>query len=136
MPRCAKMRQVAPSTFLFSPFLICQLKKIDLKKMENQILFTGVKVNELLEKIGQIIESKLSLASKTNEVKSQSQFISRVEVAKLLKISLPTLNDYTKSGWLTSYKIGKRVLYKYVEVLQCIDKVITNKYRKGGNHGA
>ena len=44
------------------------------------------------------------------------KYLSRVEVAKMLKISLPTLNDWTKLGWLSSYKISNRVLYRSDEV--------------------
>lgn len=101
-----------------------------------QILLNGVNLNELLEKIGQLVESKLqSIAPHTTQT-NRSKFISRQEVSKLLMISLPTLNEYTKIGWLNSYKLGKRVLYKTEEVLACVDKVATHKYRKGGNHVA
>lgn len=101
----------------------------------NQILFTGITVNDLLEKIGLIIDGKLSELAIQNPKENQSKFISRKEVARLLKVSLPTLHDYTKYGWLQSYKIGKRVLYKHEEVLACIEKVATYN-RKGGYHGA
>ncbi len=56
--------------------------------------------------------------------------MSRVEVAKMLKISLPTLNEYTKFGWLTSYKIAKRVLYRSDEVEASIHKCKSNKYSR------
>lgn len=101
-----------------------------------EILFTGINLNQLLEKIGQLIDSKLSNASSQTQNSNQSKFLSRQEVSKLLMISLPTLNDYTKFGWLTSYKIGNRVLYKQEEVLACVDKVATYKYKKGGGYGA
>ena len=101
-----------------------------------QILLNGVNLNELLEKIGQLVESKLQSIAPHNAQTNRSNFISRQEVSKLLMISLPTLNEYTKIGWLNSYKLGKRVLYKTEEVLACVDKVATHKYRKGGNHVA
>jgi hypothetical protein len=101
-----------------------------------QILLNGVNLNELLEKIGQLIECKLKSIAPHQLKTDQSNFISRQEVSKLLMISLPTLNEYTKLGWLNSYKLGKRVLYKTEEVLACVDKVATHKHKKGGNHGA
>jgi excisionase family DNA binding protein len=100
----------------------------------NQILLNGINLNELLEKIGQLIDTKLHEASPTDKGLNQSKFISRQEVADLLKISLPTLNEWTKLGWLQSYKLGNRVLYKLEEVEQAIDKVSTYKFRKGGYH--
>jgi len=101
-----------------------------------EILFTGVNLNQLLEKIGQLIDSRLSQAAPLNTDQNQSaKYFTRSEAAKLLKISLPTLGDYTKLGWLQSYKLGKRVLYKKEEVLTSIEKLATYKYRKGGvNH--
>lgn len=99
-----------------------------------EIILSGIKVDQLLDKIGQMIETKLQVASPTDDNNNQSKFITRQEVSKLLKISLPTLNEWTKLGWLQSYKIGNRVLYKLLEVEQAIDKVSTYKFRKGGCH--
>ncbi|MDE3235914.1 MAG: excisionase family DNA-binding protein [Bacteroidota bacterium] len=100
-----------------------------------QILLNGVNLNELLEKIGQLIENKLQ-KHPTATQKSNSKFITRKEVARLINVTLPTLNEWTKLGWLQSYKIGSRVLYKEAEVISAIDKLATFKYKKGGNHVA
>lgn len=100
------------------------------------MILSGIKVNELLDKIGQLIDTKLQVASPTDENKNQSKLISRKEVATLLKISLPTLNEWSKLGRLQSYKIGNRVLYKLPEVEQALNKVGNLRYKKGGNHGA
>ncbi|MDN3654370.1 hypothetical protein QWZ08_01955 [Ferruginibacter paludis] len=100
-----------------------------------EIILNGVKLSELLERIGQLIDAKLgNIPQPTTEQKSK--FISRAEVAGLLKISLPTLNEWTKLGWLLSYKMGNRVLYKADEVEQALCKVTAYKHKKGGNHGA
>lgn len=99
------------------------------------ILLSPIKLNELLEKIGQIIDGKLSQVKQT-EPQNQSKFISRSEVAKLLKISLPTLNEWTKLGWLSAYKMGNRVLYNAAEVELSLCKVHARKYRKGGNYAS
>jgi excisionase family DNA binding protein len=101
-----------------------------------QILLNGINLDQLLEKIGQLIDTKLEKASPTEKSLNQSKLISRQEVASLLKISLPTLNEWSKLGWLQSYKIGNRVLYKLPEVEQALHKVSNLKYKKGGNHVA
>ena len=98
----------------------------------NQVLFTGINLNELLEKIGQVIDSKLNQAAAQNSKQNQSDFITRRDVADLLKISLPTLNDWTKLGWLQAYKLGNRVLYKKDEIELAVSKVATYRYTKGG----
>lgn len=104
--------------------------------MTNQILLNGLEVSELLEKIGQLIDKKLHEVSPIDKNKNQSKFISRKEVATLLKISLPTLNEWSKLGWLISYKMGNRVLYKAEEVEQAVSKLIAYKHKKGVNHAA
>ena len=101
-----------------------------------QILLNGIEVNELLEKIGQLIESKIGQNNNQPQKQNQSKFISRKEAAKLLQISLPTLHDWTKEGLLNSYQIGTRVLYKPEEVEQSLTQRNFTKFRKGGNHGA
>lgn len=93
----------------------------------NEILLNGINVDELLEKIGVLIDAKLANASPQE---SKSVLLSRQEVAKLLKITLPTLHDWTKLGWLQSYKIGNRVLYKLEEVEKALTKVLNNKHKK------
>ena len=96
----------------------------------NQILFTELNVNELIERIGLLIDSKLKEATENRNKVNQSDLLSREEVATLLKISLPTLNEWTKLGWLKSYKIGNRVLYKTSEIEEALQKVCSNKHKK------
>ena len=45
---------------------------------------------------------------------------SRKETAAFLKITLPTLNAHTKSGKLTAYQIGRRVLYRADQLEQAL----------------
>jgi len=95
-----------------------------------QILFTGITVNDLLLQIEQLFEAKVSARTPHNE-NIQSGYLSRKEVASLLKITLPTLHDWTKMGYLKSYKIGARVLYKESEVVATLEKVLSFKHKKG-----
>ena len=95
-----------------------------------QILFTGLTVNDLLLQIEQLIDAKFSVHPKNENI--QSDYLSRKEVAKLLKITLPTLHDWTKLGYLRAYKMGTRVLYKESEIIQSLEKVQSFKYKKGG----
>jgi excisionase family DNA binding protein len=98
--------------------------------MENQFLLIGTHIDDLLKRIEQIIDKRL--ASLSPQTQKQSEYISRKEVGKLLKVSLPTLHEYTKLGWLQSYKIGNRVLYKREEVEQSLNQVLFQKHKKGG----
>jgi excisionase family DNA binding protein len=60
----------------------------------------------------------------------KTDYITRHTAAQILGISLPTLNDWSKRGIITSYKIATRVRYKKNEIEACIEKVNTLKYRK------
>ncbi len=95
--------------------------------MINEILLNGINVDELLERIEKLLDTKL-IGSATSE--NKSALLSRTEVASLLKITLPTLHEWTKLGWLQSYKIGNRVLYKLEEVEEALKKTSFNKHKK------
>lgn len=97
-----------------------------------QIILNGINLHELLDQVGQIIESKLKQIQFPDNKLKDAEFITRQEVAKLLKITLPTLHEWTKLGWLQSYKLGNRVLYKKQEVEQALHKVGSFKFKKGG----
>lgn len=84
----------------------------------NQILLHSLTLEELLSAIEVLLDKKLQPAK---PAKSKPVYLSRKEVASLLMITLPTLHDWTKLGWLKSYKIGTRVLYKESDVIEAIE---------------
>jgi len=96
----------------------------------NELFISGINLNELLLRIEQIIEKKLENVASSAQIKIQSVFLSRKEVTELLKVSLPTLHEWTKAGWLQSYKIGNRVLYKPEEVENALTKVQSLKFKR------
>ena len=98
----------------------------------NNILFTGINPNELLEQIGQLIEKKLEKALSHSPKPNKAKFLTRKEVAQLLNVTVTTLHEWTKLGWIQSYKVGRRVLYKEVEVISSIDRLALCKHKKGG----
>lgn len=83
-----------------------------------------------------ILKEVLSEKSNSDPVKEISDkkisYLNRFEVVDLLKISLPTLSNWTKEGLLQSYRIGNRVLYREDEVNSSLQKVKHLKYKKGG----
>jgi excisionase family DNA binding protein len=50
-------------------------------------------------------------------------YLNRKEVCSILRISLPTLWKLTKSGRLTAYKIGTRVIYNSEDVNALLRKM-------------
>lgn len=49
-------------------------------------------------------------------------YLSRKEAAELLCVSLPTLNDWSKSGIVPSYKLGSRVRYRLTDIQAALRK--------------
>lgn len=97
--------------------------------MTNQIILNGINLEQFYSRLEKIIEEKIH---SQKPIVAPKDFISRLEVSKLLRISLPTLHQYTKEGWLKSYKIGSRVLYKRDEVHEALLSLKTATNRKGG----
>lgn len=85
-----------------------------------QIFLNGINVEQLLEKMGKLLDSKLNNVA-TQKTQIQPQYLSRKEVSKLLKISLPTLRERTNAGMLRSYRVGNRVLYKLSEIEEALE---------------
>jgi hypothetical protein len=85
---------------------VLKLKKsIDKKKSNKTIASTSENI-EVIKK--EILEEKL---------------LSRKEAQEFLKISFPTLRNWTKKGKLTSYSIEGRVYYKEDEILGSLVKL-------------
>lgn len=96
--------------------------------MQN-VIFTTTTTEELTGLIGQAVQEaiKNSLPVFTSTPPSE-KLLSRKETAEKLKISLVTLNDWTKRGLIQSYLIGGRVLYKDSEIEKSLHQVKTVKY--------
>ena len=62
------------------------------------------------------------------------KYLTRAEVARLLKISLPTLHRYTKDGILKSYRIVGKVRYKLQDVENALKERNFGLPMKGGSN--
>lgn len=78
----------------------------------SQIPFDDL-LNQLAERVSQVLKDQ-------QKQQLEEKLLSPAETCQLFqpKISLPTLNRWTKDGHLTMYRIGGRTFYKYSEVLQ------------------
>ena len=85
--------------------------------------------DELRTLISEVIKSELEKIDFNTEPNDASYLLTRKEVAKILKISLPTLHEWVNDGKLTAYVIGKnRIRFKRDEILQytSIQKAVSN----------
>src|ERR1017187_1699514 len=83
--------------------------------MKNSILLHEVSREELL-KLFEGIQAQLAELKQNFEPKKPNEYLTRSEVAILLKCNLSTIHNWTKKGKLKPYGIGNRVYYKRHEV--------------------
>lgn len=77
-----------------------------------------------------LIESVLEASGKLLPKQSEIKYLTRKEAAKKLHITLPTLNKWTKSGNIKSYRIEGRVLYREDEINEVVESGIQVKYKR------
>lgn len=97
----------------------------------NSIILQGINTEDLKKLFREVLKENLKQESSPKESTKRIAYLNRFEVADLLKISLPTLNNWSKSGIVQSYRIGNRILYKAEEIDQAIKAVKNLKYKRG-----
>ena len=93
----------------------------------NSTLVQAVTPEELTEAFRSVVREELSLLVPKDNA---PRYLSRNEVAKLLKISLPTLNDYTKRGIIKGSRVGTRVLYSEADIKEAVKEIPKLKYKR------
>jgi hypothetical protein len=83
--------------------------------MSTQIFLTGITLQELADELVPLLQSQPIANSQ-----SENELMTRDEVCKMLSFNKTSLWKHTRSGKLTSYGIGNRVLYKRSEVILAI----------------
>lgn len=90
-------------------------------------LFQIESEDKFTQSIRSIIREELAIF---NAKEPAQRFLSRQEVATLLKISLPTLNEYTHKGIIKGSRVGSRVLYDEAQIRESVKGIPTLKYRR------
>ena len=91
-------------------------------------------INLLFQQLSILTEIIESKPQKEHEIPKES-YLTRQDVADILKISLPTLNELTKSGQLPSYRIASNIRYKATDIEQAlINNTPKVKHTKSSKH--
>lgn len=98
--------------------------------MENSIILHNVNVQEFYEKIRTTVRDEVSFQLSLIE-ESNKKFLTRRETATKMRITLPTLNTYTKKGILKGVRFGYRVLYREEDVEIALKEIPSLKNRRG-----
>jgi excisionase family DNA binding protein len=84
--------------------------------MTDAILVNGVTPQQLTETILNGVQNQLEELKKNFTPKEPDDFLTRMEVAKLLKISLTTVHDWMNANILKAYKVGNRTYFSRKEI--------------------
>jgi hypothetical protein len=95
--------------------------------MTNSVLIENTTPDELSKVFRQIVREELTNFAPAN---SGPKYLTRYEVVELLKISLPTLNEYTRKGLLIGKRIGTRILYLESDIQEAVKDIPTLKYSR------
>ena len=89
-------------------------------------ILTSLDQNEFKNLISQTVSNAVQLElSKVShsETPTQKQFFSRQETAKMLGISLVTLDSYIKAGFINAFRLGYKIRFKHSDILQALTKI-------------
>lgn len=80
------------------------------------VQFIQITPEQLQNEIIKGVKTELEQLKKDFQPKRPSEYLTRNEVAEMLKIDLSSVHNWTKKGKLKAYGIGGRVYYKRDEV--------------------
>ena len=80
----------------------------------------GIKPQQLIDNILKDVKTELKEIVLNFQPQKQPEYLTRKEVAKILKVSLVTLSDWNKKGVLKPYRLGNLIRYKRVELDQAL----------------
>lgn len=92
------------------------------------ICLLPISIEELENTIRKIINDSLQENLMISPSKTDGDFLTRKETAQILRVTLPTLYDWTKRGYLQSYRMGSRIRYKRSEVNEAFNSGQLQKY--------
>lgn len=86
----------------------------------------------LAEKLLQKLKPAFSENQSADNIREKTgpAYLSRLEVADLFKITLPTVNAWVRQGRLKAHRIGRRVLFKAEDLEKSLSPVKTSVNKK------
>ena len=90
--------------------------------LEKNLLFS-VCPDDFKKDIVETLRNDIILILQKHQTKESDEYLTRKEVAELLKCDLSTIHNWTKKGKLTKYGIGDRTYYKKSDIEKAIVKI-------------
>ncbi len=79
--------------------------------MEQGILIQQASLSDIEAVVRKVLDDL-----KPQKREDSIRLLTRAEAAKMLRISLPTLADWTRQGMIPAQRIGRRVLYAISDI--------------------
>jgi excisionase family DNA binding protein len=96
-----------------------------MKEISIQILSESDMRNIIDSSVREIITDLFRNTASANE-----EYLTRQETAALLKLSLPTLHEYSRLGLIKSYRLGKTIRYKGSDIDKALKEIKFIKHRR------
>ena len=97
--------------------------------MIQNLILTTIAETDFREIVSAAVRTEMAAMYPPQKVTAPPEFLTRQETAERLKISLPTLFAWSKSGVIQGYRIQGRVLYKSNEIDSSLIAMQTIKNR-------
>ncbi len=97
--------------------------------MVNGIIITQ-DLNTFIAQIKDMIEEQFNKRFSSSDLTEQNEELTTDEVARLLKTTRQTVNNWAKQGILTKYKRGGNTIYLKKEVLSSAKEIKKNTKKK------
>lgn len=91
-----------------------------------KIEVNGLDITALADKIDNLTNALTGKHTETPPTVHEEKLLTRIETAKMLGVTLPTVIDWSKKGILKGYRIGNRVRYKHAEIMETLNNNKTN----------
>lgn len=88
----------------------------------------GLTIEDLKNLFGQVIKTELRAVKEDLKPKEPNSYLTRKEVAEMLKIDLSSVHNWSKKGILKPCQIGNRVYYRLDEIEKAIVQLKTKAY--------
>jgi excisionase family DNA binding protein len=89
----------------------------------------SITVSELQQMIVEAVKEATPKAT-TTPTNLGAEYLTRQQVAKLLGVSLVTIDKWSNQGHLQKYRIGGRMRFKAIEVKAAFESVKNQKYQR------
>jgi len=87
----------------------------------------GISPEELKESILTDVRTELKSLVQNFQPINPPEYLTRLEVAEILKVSLVTLSDWNKKKILNPYRLGNLIRYKRSEIEQALIRINSKK---------